>query len=142
MLPPELSALTSLIASSVDEPWRNQDELLRQFPYGLAPFTRANLLAYTFLGSLEVFVQPLAGTYGLSNVLFPASIIAAGIAGAISLRRSNQANEVPRLLLITLGLRVRLRCSTLALAEASPSTCLRRPLSRVGSRLGCCLLAL
>jgi hypothetical protein len=41
------------------------------------------------------------GLLGLAPVLFPGGIIAAGIAGAINLRRSNRSQEVPRLLIIT-----------------------------------------
>lgn len=63
-----------------DESARKQRELREQFPLGLAPYTRGNLGRFGFWGG----------------------IVGAGIGGAINLRRANQPEAIPRLLLLTL----------------------------------------
>jgi hypothetical protein len=85
---------------------RQLEEFRQQFPLGLAPYSRGNLMAFAFLvgfGDL-FFWRFLSGLTGLDPVLFPGGIIAAGIAGSINLRRANQSSAIPKLLLNALVL--------------------------------------
>lgn len=74
-------------ASSLPDSWQTlpdeesarRQQLRAEFPLGLAPYTAGNLGRFGFWGG----------------------IIGAGIAGVINLRRANQSQAIPRLLLLT-----------------------------------------
>ncbi|MEP7293290.1 MAG: hypothetical protein ABI835_16010 [Chloroflexota bacterium] len=70
-----------LLSSDADEQARKLLLIQTEFPLGVAPYNRGRLISFGFWGG----------------------IVGAGIAGAVNLRRSNQARDIPALLLITLA---------------------------------------
>ncbi|HVU13853.1 MAG TPA: hypothetical protein VHD90_21395 [Phototrophicaceae bacterium] len=74
---PNLSNSTSL--PNADDEFKRQ-QLLAEFPKGIAPYSSSNLIGFGLFGG----------------------ILGAGIAGAVNYRRANQSRSIPGLLLISL----------------------------------------
>ncbi|MBK8020082.1 MAG: hypothetical protein IPK19_01340 [Chloroflexi bacterium] len=85
-----------------DESTRRLNRLWEHFPNGLAPYSRAIFLTFAVIGGIVVNQHLLRGVYGFLQGLFPGGIIAAGIIGAVNLRRADRARPAALLLVTSL----------------------------------------